>query len=89
MEKYVVECYPKDWDEPFRREYFDERKDAQRHAVYMNMRYPRVIVLCEVYEQGKLGCQDSYIVSTLRASKDLDNSEYDYGHDVKYTSDDE
>ena len=34
MDKYVVECYPKGWDEPFRREYFDELKDAKRQAVF-------------------------------------------------------
>ena len=69
MDKYVVECYPKGWDEPFRREYFDEKEDAQRHAVYMNMYYPRVVVLCEVYESDKLGCVDSYHIATYQSKR--------------------
>ena len=58
MKKYVVESYPKGWDEPFRREYFDEKEFALRYAAYKSMYYPRVEVLCEVYESDKLGCVD-------------------------------
>lgn len=69
MEMYVVESYPKGWDEPFKREYFDEKKYAQEYAVRMNLYYPRVLVMCEVYENGKLGCVDSYPITSLTAKR--------------------
>ena len=69
MEKYVVESYPKGWDEPFKREYFDDKKYAQEYAVRMKLYYPRVLVICEIYEIGKLGCVDSYIIKSLTAKR--------------------
>lgn len=67
--KYVVECYPKGWDEPFRREYFDSKDAAKSHAMYKNIHYPIVIVVCEVYDTNRLGVQDSYQIFSTKAAK--------------------
>ena len=63
--RYVVECHPQGWDEPFKREYFEGESDASYYAARMSLYYPRVLVICEVYEQGWLGCVDSYTVKSI------------------------
>ena len=68
MEKYAVECYPLGWDEPFKREMYDEKQRALNYATYMNQYYPIVKVYVVQYIPGQLG-SEQYLIRTLKSKR--------------------
>ena len=68
MKMYAVECYPQGWEEPFKREMFDEKQRAFNHATLMNLYYPTVRVYEVQYIPGQLG-SEQYLIKTLKSKR--------------------
>lgn len=68
MRDYAVECYPKGWDEPFKREIFEDKQRAFAHATYMTLYYPKVEVYCLEWTAGQMGTE-RYLVKSIIAKR--------------------